>query len=103
MKIRLSITSRIFLGVMVVVGVITGILAYALPQAAHGAFPFYTWPLLAAFLLELSMRSRIDAGHLPPLPMQMRFVGVILSVLIGAIVDVMLDNEQTLASAFLSS
>ncbi len=84
---KATITTWFFLAVMLVAGLATGGGAYGFPAAAHGSFPAYTWPLMAAFVCELLMRSRIEAGVLPPLPMPIRFIGVIGATLIGYVVE----------------
>ena len=67
---KFTITTRVFLAVMVLSGVATGVLAMLFPDIAHGRFPSYSWPL-------------IGAGRIPPLAMEMRFFGVIGATLIA--------------------
>jgi len=80
---KATITTQVFLAVMVLTGVVTGVLAMLFPEIAHGRFPSYSWPLILAFLCELLMRPRIEAGLMPPLAMETRFLGVIAATLIG--------------------
>ena len=90
----LTITTRVFLAVMVLSGVATGVLAMQFPDIAHGRFPSYSWPLMVAFGCELLMRSRIEAGQMPPLAMQMRFFGVIGATVIAYAVEYWLLGMQ---------
>jgi hypothetical protein len=80
---KFTITTRVFLAVMVLSGVATGVLAMLFPDIAHGRFPSYSWPLIGAFLCELLLRPRIESGQMPPLAMEMRFFGVIGATLIA--------------------
>ena len=90
----LTITTRVFLAVMVLSGVATGVLAMQFPDIAHGRFPSYSWPLMAAFVCELLMRPRIEAGQMPPLAMQIRFSGVIAATLIAYGIEYWLSGMQ---------
>lgn len=91
---KTTITTQVFLAVMVLSGLATGGLATMFPDIAHGRFPSYSWPLIAAFVCELLMRPRIETGQMPPLAMETRFLGVIGATLIAYGVEYWLLGMQ---------
>ena len=68
------------------------------PQLVQGGFPAYSWPLMIAFLVEASLRPRIDRGALPALTMPWRFIGVGVGALVTVGTTAYLDGTLDLAA-----
>ena len=91
-------TATLFMAVLLPAAFLTGLAAHQFPQLTQGGFPAYSWPLIIAFLVEASLRPRIDRGALPPLTMPWRFIGVIAGAIITVGTTAYLDGTLDFAA-----
>lgn len=79
----MSRTGQIFIGLVWLAGLATGIVLAHAPQLLPLPTPAIFVPLAAGLLLDLALRSRSLAGRLAPLDMSERGAGVIGGALIA--------------------
>ena len=91
-------TARMFLAVLLPLSFLVGLALNQFPQLTQGGFPPYSWALILAFLIEASLRRRIDRADLPPLEMAWRFIGVIAAALLCQLGSAGLEKGLDLSS-----
>jgi hypothetical protein len=76
-------TGRLFIAGLWALGLLSGLVITRFPDLIPLPTPYFSVPLIAALLVDLLMRSRIEAGQVDPITMNERAVAVIGASLIG--------------------
>lgn len=76
-------TGRVFIAGLWAIGLLAGLVLARFPDLIPLPTPYFSVPLIAALLVDVVIRSRIEAGQIEPVTMNERAVAVIGASFIG--------------------